>query len=423
MKRRVFLIAGLGAAAVGLAGCLSSGGPSTARPTPDPLPADPTVRWLRRYGSASFGVINSTTDGGFLAAGRYRETGADGIVVRTDRAGEERWRQVIDGSGAVGAVETADGGVFVVLGAPDPRLLRLDADGETVWTRAFESPPGTEFEPTDMAVDPGGGYVIAGVHVERVEAGHPSASDERRSSVAVSVDAEGHERWRRVFPARDVVVSVDKDGVVERGPGSDEVSAIVSTGDGYLLVSGPTEEAPSVRGLDAAGTERWRRSYGRAYEEHLYAILPTAREFVLLGREVDPGTGREVPWLLAVDTAGDVLWSRGYLFRNGRNDASADLAAIVADADGGFLVAGTYHPENYWSDQSRPMLAKISGDGSRVEWARQYGDVSGGVGTAVAQARDGAVVLAGELGEAVIVDAGRPTESNLGPVRSVPGVR
>lgn len=79
-------------------------------------------------------------------------------------------------------------------------------------------------------------------------------------------------------------------------------------------------------------------------------------------------------------------------------------------------MTGAYHPTGHWDGRTRPILAKVSRDGSRVEWVRQYGAVSGG-GFAVVRSVDDSTVVAGELTgawtEGFLLDAGRPTESNI----------
>ena len=67
------------------------------------------------------------------------------------------------------------------------------------------------------------------------------------------------------------------------------------------------------------------------------------------------------------------------------------------------------------------MLAEFSADGRQVYWIRQYGDCEG-IGSAIVRAADRSIVLAGTLAEAerwndaFLLDAGEPTESNIGPV-------
>ncbi|MFC4356535.1 hypothetical protein ACFO0N_01065 [Halobium salinum] len=370
------------------------------------------------------GTLVSTADDGLFAAGE-RMDGTDGslsaFLVRTDRAGEDLWRRTVEGSAAVAALDPVDGGFLVLLGYPAPRLLRLDGDGRTLWTRDIEMPDGVGFEPVALVAREVGGYAIAGVSVEGIRVG-PDAFAERRSPVVMAVDSDGHERWRRTFPAPDIIVSSDGKGNVEWGPGSDIATGIAATGGGYLLVSNPEGEPPVVRALGARVEERWRRSYGNVYGGYLRSITPTPEGFVLTGRILDPEADSEVPWLLAIDDAGEPLWSYGYLFSDGPDAAAADFAALEVDSDGSLVVAGTYHPDGHWSDRSRPMLARIGRDGSQVQWVRQYGD-RGGIGEAVARTSDGSMVLAGERNgswtEGLLIHAGRPTASNLGSVLPV----
>ncbi len=407
MNRRVFLTAGLGALTVSLAGCLAS-----LPRVPfalEPFPPDPTVRWVRRYSGElehlRLTALVGTADGGYLAAGA-RMDGTDGstaaLLVRTDGNGEEQWRRTVAGFGAVAAVAAPDGGFAVLQGAEGAAtagVLRIDADGETVWTTVLPADPHLAVEATDIAVD-ADGYVVTGSRTDRHD--DPN-SDDRWTGLVIALDVDGQERWTRTFPTR-------------------VVRAVVSLEDGYLLLCATEDGVPEVRWLDADGEERRHRTYGHSYNDALWSVAQIPGGFVFAGRSVDPALAREVPWLLAIDADGEVRWSYGYPFGGAESYTTADFAALAVDADGLIYVTGAYHPTGHWDGRTRPVLAKVSGDGSRVELVRQYGAVGGG-GRAVVRSTDGSIVLAGELTrswtEGFLLDAGRPTESNVARVRPV----
>lgn len=425
MNRRTFLSTGLGAALLGITGCLANPLPSPL--VPDPLPTDPTLRWLRRYGRAnsheSFDVLLPLADGGFFAAGAQMRTGDAAFLVRTTRDGEERWHRLIDGPHAVAAVETADGGVLLVVGPEAPRLIALDTDGGTVWSRIVRPTSTARYEFTDIETALDGGFVLAGTRIDPVESSTDGGPTERRSAVVVAVDPEGHVRWERLFPAPDYAWATDDDGNVKWGPGSERANAIVAADDGYLLLCEDTDTAPYVRRLAADGTERWRRSYGAEYNQSLWAVAPRDGGYVLAGRRlIDDEDYVDVPWLLAIDTEGSPVWSYGYQFGEGQS-SEAGVSDLVVDPDGSVVLAGSYHPDGRWTGRSSPMLVGIGADGT-LEWSRRYGD-RGGIGSAVVRAPDGSCVLAGQLDEAgpwtdaVLVNAGRPTGSNIDSIERV----
>lgn len=399
MNRRVFLATSLGAVAASLAGCIASL-PRTPL-SPEPFPPDPTLRWVCQYrenlAHLEFDALVGTTDGGYLAAGT-RMNGTDGrlsaYLVRTDGAGEERWRRTVDGAGAIAAVEASDGGFVVLRGAENPSVLRVDADGEPMWTRELSVDSRRTVVVSDIAAD-ADGYVITGSRTDRH--GESSSADERWTGLVIALDIDGQERWARTFP-----IPV--------------VHTVVPLEDGSLLLCATEDGVPDVRWLDTDGEERQHRIYSHVDNDALWTLSPTPSGFVFAGRSVDPELAREVPWMLAIDADGEVLWSYSYQFGGAESYTTANFADLAVDADGSIYVTGAYHPTGHWDGRTRPILAKVSRDGSRVEWVRQYGAVSGG-GFAVVRSVDDSTVVAGELTgawtEGFLLDAGRPTESNI----------
>jgi len=132
--------------------------------------------WTRTYGGIEDDDVRSvqqTTDGGYILAGWTASFGAgldDAYVIRTDSTGDTLWTRVFGGTdydGAHCAMQTQDSGFFIAGGARsfgedelDAYLIRLDANGDSLWTLVYDG-EGFDFVASlDLTTD--GGYAIAG---------------------------------------------------------------------------------------------------------------------------------------------------------------------------------------------------------------------------------------------------------------------
>jgi hypothetical protein len=86
--------------------------------------------------------VQQTSDGGYVAAGSYRES-RGGYLVKVDSLGDLQWRQVYGFGKGLGCVDqTADGGYIATgrRGSPFSGIwvVRADSVGDTVWTKTIE---------------------------------------------------------------------------------------------------------------------------------------------------------------------------------------------------------------------------------------------------------------------------------------------
>jgi hypothetical protein len=112
--------------------------------------SDGTVQWAKVYrfypwASTSLGVLDLTSDGGFVLRGSYN---ADNIyVVKLSSTGVVQWAKKIDGPASdepSQIIETSDGGFVVVgeteswgFGSNDAIVVKLAANGDIQWARAY----------------------------------------------------------------------------------------------------------------------------------------------------------------------------------------------------------------------------------------------------------------------------------------------
>jgi len=231
-----------------------------------------------------------------------------------------------------------DGGVLVAgevgfldFHATDVYVLALGPAGEVRWQRRLDQ-PWEDACAAVMAV-PGGGYLLAG----------DAKVDDRLAGDLdlIAVDEEGAERWRRRLGRPDRY---------ERATG------LVAAGDGYLLV-GFNEGGLEV-GLSLAGelVPRVAAPSGAGY------LASLDRDGDLIGERLVPGAG------------------------------TAELHAVAATADGGFVAAGWTEAAS--EDFIDAYLVALDAAG-RPQWERAIGGPGTQKARALAVLPDGDLVLTG----------------------------
>jgi hypothetical protein len=188
-------------------------------------PAGETL-WTRVYGGSQYDYAHPACqcrDGSFIIAGWTNSFGAgsyDMYVVKVNPSGDTVWTRTYGGTQedyALGVAATADSGCVIAgfsssfgVGGYDVYLVRIDASGDTLWTRTYGS------SSSDW------GYSIA----PTTDGGYISAAGRAGSSQAwlLKTDAFGDTSWTRTFG----------------GSGQEEGLAVAQTTDGGYVMSGFT---------------------------------------------------------------------------------------------------------------------------------------------------------------------------------------
>jgi len=178
---------------------------------------DGTELWSRSFGTSwnEFGGrLLETADGGYVivgnsvdpndivadpsAAGYAGFAGRSSVyIVRTDEDGNEIWsRRVASEENVIasGGAITTDGGIVVLSHAlyypvddNDIRLLKLDGDGNEVWSRTWEEGKTSGY---DFLATSDGGYLISGARSFPEDPARTKAD-----ALLIKVDADGNELW------------------------------------------------------------------------------------------------------------------------------------------------------------------------------------------------------------------------------------
>jgi hypothetical protein len=216
------------------------------------------ANWTRTYGGNNVDEgfsVQETMDGGYIVAGGTWSFGAgegDVYLVRTDPNGDTLWTRTYGGSSwdyGYSVQETPDSG-YVVTGITesfgegwyDVYLIRTDANGDTLWTKAYG---GTEWDyGYSVQVTPDGGFIIGG-RTTSFGAGNNDV-------YLVKTDSAGDTLWTKTFGGTDF--DIGKSVRVTQDSGYVITGLTGSFGPGFYDVY-------LVR-TDASGGTIWTRTFG-----------------------------------------------------------------------------------------------------------------------------------------------------------------
>jgi hypothetical protein len=258
------------------------------------------AQWTRTYGSSGSDHgywAEPTADGGFILVGKYgRATGYDDVyLVKTDSLGDTKWTRTYGGDSSDygwSVEQTVDGGYVIAgntnsfgAGGWDAYLLKLDANGDTLWTRTFGGAGIDGGYSVRQTAD--GGYLMAG-ETESFGSGN-------RDVYLIKTDADGDSLWASTYG----------------GPGHDEGSSIQRTTDGGYIIAGHTASYGAgdvdvyIIKTDANGDSLWTRTYGgRDWEIGKSVQLTFDGGYIIAGHTESFGAGLIDIYLIKTDSFG-----------------------------------------------------------------------------------------------------------------------
>jgi hypothetical protein len=144
--------------------------------------ADGTEQWSYTYGTGIAYCVRQAAapDNGFIIAGGttpFEWSGTDVLIIKVDESGNVEWRKIFGGTDmdvGRGVALTSDGG-YIIAGSTDSfsqgtepwqredvYLIKLDADGSTVWQKVKGMSPDNSELGNAVQAASDGGYIIAG---------------------------------------------------------------------------------------------------------------------------------------------------------------------------------------------------------------------------------------------------------------------
>jgi hypothetical protein len=315
--------------------------------------------WIGTYGDTTMhsrGLsVQQTSDGGYIIVGyTHPLTGlnSDVYAVKTDSCGETVWTRKYDGAETdIGnsVQQTSDGG-YVIAGSTgsfsgppgEPPyqvyLIKTDALGETLWTRAYDD--GDTFPDYGFAVRQtlDGGYIIAG---------DADVYSNLGDVYLVKTDTSGHKLWEREYGGLTTL---------ENG------RSVLQTPDSGYVVAGSTDLCSNDADVyliktDASGDTQWTRRYGGPDFDEGFSVAQTSDGgYAIVGTTSSFPSVNGDAYLIKTDSLGNTLWSRLYGgddFEQGRS--------VRQTSDGGYVVAG--YTASFGAGQTDVYLVKTDQNG------------------------------------------------------------
>ncbi|MBS1924103.1 MAG: T9SS type A sorting domain-containing protein [Bacteroidetes bacterium] len=339
-------------------------------------------------GSAGAYSIQETFDGGYVFCGGSIYNGNDVCIVKLDSAGTIEWAKIYSGPSMEGAnyiEQTPDSGYMVNavydIGVPFARswLLRLDANGDTLWTKVLSGGTGATIPSmvNSMASVNNAIYGLTGYFkqdtmpiVPRVffiavlSNGLVAANKTYNYSSTLSSDARAIDKTYDngfIMAGAGATSSQYSDIYVIRTNGygdtlwtrtydkstSDAAMDVKQTTDsGFIVVSIIYDTIVYKYNIyliktDTAGDTIWTKQYFSQYEQVIYSVQQTIDNGYIMTGYSNTAVGRSL-YLIKTDYTGNTLWTRRY------NPNINNYGYFVRQTkDGGFIICGATSTGSY----------------------------------------------------------------------------
>jgi hypothetical protein len=284
--------------------------------------------WTKTYGGTGWEElfsVHQNTDNGFIVSGVTASFGASGsndaYVIRTNANGDTLWTRVYGGALdelAWSVDQTNDGGFIVAgetksagAGGRDVFAVRTDANGDTIWTRAYGGIGEDVAYSVEQTND--NGFVFCGLT--------RSFTTGATGIYVIKTDGNGDTLW-----TRSINGSVYNNG-----------QTIKQTDDnGYIITAYLSGDMGLIK-LDSTGNVEWAKAYGRAGDDYpLNAEQTTDGGYFICGSINLGVSGPAYAYLVRTDANGDSLWTKAF------NITQAYAGSGAVTNDGGFIIASHY---------------------------------------------------------------------------------
>jgi len=243
--------------------------------------------WIKTYGGAkddrAYSVLQ-TEDGGYIIAGITKSFGSgngDVYVIKTNDKGDTLWTKTYGGvkeDGAFFIQHTRDGGYIIAgwtrsfgAGHDDVYLLKIDRNGDTMWTKTYGGVNDDGATCVQQTKD--GGYIITGITGSFGTGG---------DVYLIKTDKNGDLLWSKNYGGKD----------------TDYGASVLQTSDRGYIITGWTRSFGAggfdvyIIKIDAQGNLSWAETYGGKGWDWGQCIIQTSdKGYVIAGTTNSFGSG------------------------------------------------------------------------------------------------------------------------------------
>lgn len=342
--------------------------------------------WTRTYGGTHNDGLRSaihTSDGANLAVGytySFGPANSNVFAVKVDDNGNTLWTQTYGGAGmdyGYGVCETSDGCYVITgytmsfgAGKEDVYVVKIDANGDTVWTRTYGGSQPDEGRGICATSD--GGVMVTG-RTDSYGAGN-------NDLYLLKLDADGDTAWTRVFGSSRF----------------DWGQGVCETQDGCYVTSGTSDSVTLNLDLylikvDPDGNKLWENRYGEsAYGSPDWGMGIVAvgdTEIVVAGNVAIEGRDPSDACFLRVDLGGTQIGYRRY-----RDPYYEYACSVCCTPDSGLLFCGS---TKYEANQTNDLLLLRRQASGALIFVQTMGGAGCDWGSSIIQAHPGVYLIAG----------------------------
>jgi hypothetical protein len=309
--------------------------------------------WTQTYGGDHYDgarCVFQTSDNGYFVAGidRSYNFGENDIqLFKTDSIGNILWTRSYGGEheeGITGGQATADGGYIFIgytasfgMGSMDAWLLRLDADGDTLWTKTYG---GENYDSgTSVVQTPDEGYfVLCNINYGFNDQG----------LTLIKTNPAGDSLWaRRYFHNNEFGVSII--------PAADSAYLILAN----TLAVGDEFDIRLIK-IEDDGDTLWTSIIGGLEIDIGYSIQQSADNGLLICGSTGPYFDQDI-YIMKTNAEGDTVWTKTIIGSQYGNDIGN---CIRQTPDGGFVLTGSLSTGDAAQDV---FLIKLASDQVGIE--------------------------------------------------------
>ena len=329
-------------------------------------------------GSSTALCIQETFDGGYVYCGMSSNNGNDVIIVKLDSIGKTEWAKTYSGTGIEYATyieQTPDSGYMVNAvynsGLTGLNwLLRLDTNGDTLWTKTFSVGGG--------ATETGNGNSMASVNNFLYGmTGYYKSPSLAVSAYFIASNGNGFQLASKTYNPSSTLGtesrSIDKtydDGFIMAGV----ISTSISTTDIYFIRT------------NTYGDTLWTRAYDSSQTDVAFDVKQTTDSgFIAACIIYDTTVYKYNIYLIKTDSTGDTLWTKQYF------SPFEQVAYSIQQAnDGGYILTGYAN-----TAVGRSLyLIKTNATGDTL-WTRMFNANIDNWGFFVRQTKDDGFIISG----------------------------
>lgn len=359
----------------------------------------PVIQWEKSFGGSALdggGSVQSTTDGGYIFAGRTNSNdndvsgnhgGSDWWVVKTDITGTIQWQKAIGGSAddipyyiiqssdggyaIAGWTESNDGDVTGYQGNKDCWVVKLSSTGTIQWQNALGGSSEEEFRYITQTAD--GGFACSGWSYSND--GDVSGRNGIRDGWLVKLDSNGNLVWQKMLGG-----SGDENGytVEQTTDGGYIFSAVSNSSSGGVASNNGLFDYWLAK-TDSVGNVQWENNYGGSLQEQMRGAIQTSDGgYIMTGYtqsnnfDVTGFQGINDIYVVKVDNLGVIEWTKTY------GGTQTDRGSKVRQTpDGGYILSGYTNSSDgnvtgYQGGFGDCWLVKIDNLGT-IQWQKTFG--------------------------------------------------